>query len=282
MRPAEPSTRAALAILAEIAGFLSASRSVEEVLTGVVGALKRGTAADACRIWIRAPDGTNFYPVSAPGDREAPSRATDVRAEAFPDWSAADPYVRAPLVYQGERFGLLECRLPTAAGLETWREIVATVANILAPLLSTIELSQDLAGEVALRTREIESQRRFTSKIIDSLPVGLYVIDRDYRIQAWNRKRETGTQGIARDDALGRTVFEVLHRQPRDLLVREFDHVFATGEIEEVEVQTETRSGPRYYRIRKIPMRLDEDRVSHVITRSSRPSGSWRPASCTS
>ena len=45
------------------------------------------------------------------------------------------------------------------------------------------------------RTREIDEQRRFTERIIDSLPVGLYVIDRDYRIQAWNRKRETGHAG---------------------------------------------------------------------------------------
>ena len=40
------------------------------------------------------------------------------------------------------------------------------------------------------RTAEIDRERRFTDKIIDSLPVGLYVIDREYRIQIWNRKRE--------------------------------------------------------------------------------------------
>jgi two-component system NtrC family sensor kinase len=170
------------------------------------------------------------------------------------------------MTYQGERLGLLELRLASGAGLAIWHQVVNAVANILAPLLSTVELSQDLAGEVALRAREIDAQRRFTSRIIDSMPLGLYVIDAEYRIQAWNRKREIGIQGVARDDAIGRTVFEVLHRQPRDLLQLEFDRVFQTGRIEEVEVATEARGGPHYYRISKIPMRLDDEHVTHVIT----------------
>src|SRR5205807_1144672 len=80
----------------------------------------------------------------------------------------------------------------------------------LAPMIAATELSQDLASEVALRTHEMEAQRSFAAQIIDSLPVGLYVIDRGYRIRAWNRKRETGTQGVSREDAVGREVFEVL------------------------------------------------------------------------
>jgi len=128
------------------------------------------------------------------------------------------------------------------------------------------ERTKDLAEEVAMRTREIEAQRRFTAKIIDSLPVGLYVIDRDYRIQAWNRKRETGTQGVVRDEAIGRTVFDILHRQPHSLLKREFDRVFRTGQLEAMETSSETFGERRYYRLTKIPMRVDGDEVTHVIT----------------
>src|SRR6266581_83320 len=111
--------------------------------------------------------------------------------------------------------------------------------------------------EDALRTRELEAQRNFAARIIDSLPVGLYVIDRGYRIRAWNRKREAGTQGVSREDALGREVFEVLDRQPRELLKLEFDRVFATGEIQTVEMDSQTTGEARHYRITKIPMRLD-------------------------
>src|SRR5213078_3210610 len=109
---------------------------------------------------------------------------------------------------------------------------------ILAPVIAATELSQDLASEVALRTREVEAQRNFAARIIDSLPVGLYVIDRSYVIRAWNRKRESGTQGVAREDAVGREIFEVLDRQPRELLKREFDRVFDTGELQQVEMES--------------------------------------------
>ena len=131
--------------------------------------------------------------------------------------------------------------------------------------------------------REAESQRTFAARIIDSLPVGLYVIDRDYVIRAWNRKRESGTQGVARDDAVGREIFDVLDRQPRDLLQREFDRVFETGEIQQMEMESHASGDARYYRITKIPMRLDDVRHHprhHHRRRRHRvaatPSSGWR------
>jgi two-component system NtrC family sensor kinase len=266
-----PRVQSALAVLADVASYLSASLSVEEVLTGVASALKRGVGAANCCVWMRARDGASFRPVRARGDAAGAghTEAEVVALTALPEpppWRPEQPFLLAPLTYQGERLGLLACRVADTPDRAVWTEVTRTVASILAPLLSTITLSEDLAGEVALRTREIDAQRRLTSRIIDSLPVGLYVIDRDYKIQAWNRKRETGTQGVARDTALGRPVFDVLHRQPRDLLKNEFDRVFATGGIEEMEIQTEGSGGPRYYRLSKIPMRLDDQDVTHVIT----------------
>src|SRR5947199_10311192 len=96
-----------------------------------------------------------------------------------------------------------------------------------------------------MRTHEMEAQRSFAGQIIDSLPVGLYVIDRAYRIRAWNRKRETGMQGVSREDAVGREIFDVLDRQPRDLLKREFDRVVDTGELQEVEMEGQATADER-------------------------------------
>lgn len=262
---------AALRVLSEVASYLSAALHVEDALARVAGVLERGLGAEECRIWLRAaPDHT--FVAARPEWAKPPPQGYErnvadwVTSGEAPEWEPDDPRVRITLKHQGEHLGLLECRLSDGPDCQLCREVVQTVANILSPLLSSIELSEDLASEIALRTREIDSQRRFTGKIIDSLPVGLYVVDREYRIQAWNRKRETGTQGISRDDAVGRVVFDILRRQPRGLLQREFDTVFKTGRIEEMEVQTETPDGVRFFRITKVPMRLDEDRVSHVIT----------------
>jgi two-component system NtrC family sensor kinase len=65
---------------------------------------------------------------------------------------------------------------------------------------------------------------------------------------------------------VGREIFGVLDRQPRALLQREFDRVFDTGEIQIMEMESLASGSPRYYRVSKIPMRLDDVRISHVIT----------------
>jgi two-component system NtrC family sensor kinase len=146
------------------------------------------------------------------------------------------------------------------------RLVLFAVADMLASPLRAAEYARRLESEVVERTMEIEEQRRFTAKIIDSLPVGLYVIDRDYRIQAWNRKRETGMQGVSRDEAIGRTIFEILHRQPAEVLRGEFEDVFRTGRMQQFQIESSASGELRTYRITKIPMRLDDTDVTHVIT----------------
>jgi two-component system NtrC family sensor kinase len=144
---------------------------------------------------------------------------------------------------------------------------LSIVADLLAPAIGAAEYAHRLESEVAARTREIDEQRRFTEKIIDSLPVGLYVIDRAYRIQAWNRKRETGLQGVSREEAIGRTIFEILHRQPAELLRSEFESVFETGEMQQFPIESTSFGESRAYRITKIPMHVDDaSTVSHIIT----------------
>ncbi len=109
-------------------------------------------------------------------------------------------------------------------------------------------------------------QNHFTQQILDSLPLGLHVVDREYRVRAWNRTRESGMQGVQRDDALGRSIFELLRRQPEEVLRREFDAVFRTGEILRFDIESAAGGEARVYRVSKIPMRDEGGVVTHVIT----------------
>lgn len=117
-------------------------------------------------------------------------------------------------------------------------------------------------------SRAKEEHRRFTEAVLDALPVSLYVVDRDYRIVTWNRHREIGVQGIPRDAALGRNVFNVLARYPEGRVREEFERAFRTGRIERIEQQTVDEDGStKHWMVSKIPMRDTETgEVSHVIT----------------
>src|SRR5258706_11846838 len=269
--PTLTSDHPGLEILAEVAKVLAVGRPGDEGLAGVVGVLRRGLALRRCRLWLRSGDGSRFLPIASPEDETQLPGFTS----AVADWVAEGPHresvaggtlLRLPLVHEAQALGCFQVMIPEGRHERMANDVLVVVAQMLAPVLAAHELSQDLASEVALRTRELEAQRNFAARIIDSLPVGLYVIDRGYRIRAWNRKREAGTQGVSREDALGREVFEVLDRQPRELLKLEFDRVLATGEIQTVEMDSQTTGEARHYRITKIPMRMDGEDISHVIT----------------
>jgi two-component system NtrC family sensor kinase len=110
-------------------------------------------------------------------------------------------------------------------------------------------------------------QQRFTEAIIDALPLSLYAIDTNHQIVAWNRNRELGELGLPKGEALGKSIFDVLTKQSRELLQREYSNVFATGKIHRVEQETITHDGEtNHWLISKIPMRAGEtNKVSHVI-----------------
>ncbi len=115
---------------------------------------------------------------------------------------------------------------------------------------------------------EIEWQKRLTEKVIDALPVSLYVVDRDLKIVAWNRNREVGGQGIDRQQVIGRCVEDVFSRMSRERLTEEFAQVFSSGESLRFEQESVVEGVKRYWQISKIPMRLDGEagRVTHVVT----------------
>jgi two-component system NtrC family sensor kinase len=155
------------------------------------------------------------------------------------------------------------CRLVDAAAQQA-----ALAAHISSLYQAARDASANLTIEVERRTGEVQAQRRFIEAIIDSLPLSLYAIDRNYEIVAWNRNRELGELGIPRGSVMGKNIYEVLTRQKRELLQGEFASVFATGDIHRIEHATANANGEmKHWLISKIPMWTDlKGGVSHVIT----------------
>jgi two-component system NtrC family sensor kinase len=253
----------ALAALAGISAELASARALENTIEGALATLRVFLEAHQVSVWLHAPEGLAL----AWSNGEDRTTEDEVRkglrlGDAL---SVVKDLEVAPIILGDRRVGALVVRTTRSLGDEE-QMLLTALANLLAPELAHAERSRQLEVEVASRTAEIERGRRFTEKIIDSLPLGLYVIDREYRIQSWNRKRETGMQGVSREEALGKTIFEILHRQPAEMLRREFDDVFSSGRMQEYQMKSVASGEARTYRITKIPMRLGDGAVSHVIT----------------
>lgn len=148
-------------------------------------------------------------------------------------------------------------------------------ANLAAELPARLQLclqnhlhAQHIAWQLDEQQREIVISHLLMDKVVDALPVSLYVVDRDLSIVAWNRNREIGGQGIERQHVIGRNVLDVFSKMPRHRLEREFRQVFATGELLRFEQESSVEGQTRHWLISKIPMRLDDDgkEITHVIT----------------
>ena len=189
----------------------------------------------------------------------------------FPDSKSA---MAVPLVHQNTVIGALmvessQLRAYTADDLN----LLSTVAGNLALALKNAELysaskrySQNLQFEVRQRTLELEKQKKFMESIIDALPIGIYVIDKAYSVVTWNRKRETGILGISREQVIGKDIFSIFSRMPQTKLQEEFDQVLTAGVPFETESVSWSSGEKRHYHLRKIPMSVDGDCITHVIT----------------
>ncbi len=284
-----------LRFLADLGRGLLRALEPDQVVRRVAGATYEGTGATLCAAFVKIDEERNAICIF---DREGSAEdSLLLRVDRLQNWLSSAGAVpdlvtdksrfvlrddshnveyAATLRFGGRIMGALivafdrredcdetVCRLVDAAAQQA-----ALAAHISSLYQASRDMSANLAVEVERRTAQVEAQRRFIEAIIDSLPLSLYAIDRNYDIVAWNRNRELGELGIARGSVLGKNIFSVLTRQKRDLLESEFARVFATGEIERIEHETVTASGEfKYWLISKIPMWIDRsESVSHVIT----------------
>ena len=247
--------------VAQIAAALATGDAPAEVLPGVLERVADTVGASNISLWL---GGDGELRCEARIGRTAPTAAF-VRSQLSHTAPSQPGFMVVRLDAAHHPLGALVLTPDTPLAPDQ-RTFLATIADILAPVLRQAAHAQRLESEVIERTRQIDRERRVTERIIDSLPVGLYVIDRDYRISVWNKKRETGMQGVSREEAIGRTIFEILHRQPATVLRREFDEVFATGRLQVFQMESMVTGELRTYRLSKIPMRLDDGPVTHGIT----------------
>ena len=285
-----------LRFLADLGRGLLKTLVPEQVARRVAGATFEGVnaALGACAVKNNG-DGFVVCAFDRDGNAEGPSHVDLPRLEAWlssprsstpalltnkrefllVDGERTTEYV-SPICFGGQTLGALvvafdrredyaasECRLIDAAAQQG-----ALAAHISLLYLHAREAAATLAVEVDRRAGEAEMHQRFTEAIIDTLPVSLYAIDREHRIVAWNRNRELGELGVPRGEVLGKSIYDVLTKQSREMLEREFSKVFSTGDIQRIEQETVTKSGDtNHWLISKIPMRADEkNEVSHVIT----------------
>jgi diguanylate cyclase (GGDEF)-like protein/PAS domain S-box-containing protein len=99
---------------------------------------------------------------------------------------------------------------------------------------------------------------------LQALPVGLYIVDRDLRVVAWNAERERGPYGRPATEVVGKPLSEVLPPQGFLALLPRLRRIFDHGEVLD-EVSQPRPGESRVFRVRRRPI-FTGGVVTHVIS----------------
>lgn len=277
---------AELRFISELGRSLLFTVHPKKVACRVAGAIQQGARADVC---VFVAELENIGVVSCAFDSKGELNSNFFDRPKFEKWlellppqigyreENKDAFLLKGSEHQMEYISPLhingEIKGAIIAGFANKEDFDESKVSLIDAATQMAAMSVNLSAhyEAALNSsinRAREEHRRFTEAVLDALPVSLYVVDRDFRIVTWNRHREIGVQGIPRDSALGRNVFNVLARYPEGRVRQEFERAFRTGKIERIEQQTIGDDGtPRHWVVSKVPMKDPESgEVTHVIT----------------
>ena len=274
-----------LKFISELGRSLLFTFHPKKVASRVAEAIQQGVDADIC-VFVAELDSIGL--ISCACDRDGESEINFLRRSKFEKWLAFMPpqigyseettsefligkhahgleYI-SPLHINGEIKGAIITGFSNKHDLTDQKARLIDAATKMAAM--SVNLSAHYGSALDNSINEArEEHRKFTESILDALPVSLYVVDRDYRIVTWNRHREVGPQGIPRDIAIGRDVFDVLEKYPQGRLRQEFERAFRTGTIERIEQQTVANDGSTlHWMVSKVPMKNADGDVTHVIT----------------
>ena len=99
------------------------------------------------------------------------------------------------------------------------------------------------------------------ASVLDAMPIGLYLVNRDLKVVAWNRAREKGLFGQQRGRVLGKPLKQVLPARGFKDTLPVLRKVFETGEAHEQTV--EVHGG--LYHVRRLPVKRGRE-VTHVLS----------------
>ena len=141
-------------------------------------------------------------------------------------------------------------------------ELLVALADQAAIALEHARLYTELEGMVADRTRELDTQKRFVEVVLETLPLGVFVLDADLNVVRVNR---AGARALACDPATRGPFVRFLPDDPAPL-VREFlREAFHSQRVGSIEEEMIIAGDSKIFRLTAAPVESASDRGTHAV-----------------
>jgi PAS domain S-box-containing protein len=214
---------------------------------------------------VREGEGITGQAVAQRRPMQSADLWSDPRA-AYPQLSRTSGYrsmLAVPLRVGARALGaLVVLRQDVHVFAPAEEELLLALADQAAIAIEHARLYENLEGMVAERTRELDGQKRFVEVVVETLPLGVFVLDADLRVVRANRE---GARTLACEAAAGRPLDELLP-PPLAAALRTF--VSAARERRAVEVvEHELHAGgeAKMLRFTAAPLDAESEGGGHVV-----------------
>jgi len=198
---------------------------------------------------------------------DAPDRIT------FPGAEGLHGVLSVPIRYQGQLMGTftIGSRDPARRFTERDVETLSVFAKHAGIAIENARLYREcqayakgLEERVLERTRDLAAQKAFTDGVVEALPLGLYVVDRDLRVVTCNRAGEDEL-GVAEGRLRGTSLLDLLPEAKRDAARAALGEIFTRGAVGRSEEEFSEAGQTRTLRMTRAPLRTEGGAVTYAI-----------------
>jgi len=131
-----------------------------------------------------------------------------------------------------------------------------------------LEATNERLRDEIIDRQQIEQALRDYERIVEAVPVGIHVVDRDLVVRSWNRYLEDFSS-IAREQVIGKRLFDVF--PPPEAIRQKYERVLSTGEsfvddeFESVLTQDKAHAASIFVNMKIFPFRTNNE-ISGVCT----------------
>jgi two-component system, NtrC family, sensor kinase len=141
-------------------------------------------------------------------------------------------------------------------------ELLVALADQAAIALDHARLYTELEAMVADRTRELDTQKRFVEVVLETLPLGVFVVDADLNVV---RVNSAGGRALAGDASVRgplARLFPAEKAEPIQSLLRD---AFRTRRVGSIEEEIAVAGDAKIFRLTAAPVEAASDRGAHAV-----------------